>query len=250
MPPDSKVESYLFGSMHVKDEIAFRHIDRVIACMCRCEKVMCEIDLDRAQTEVRPEAYMIPNRDLTHLIKPKKYQKYKKVISKAYGFDLDQMRSYYPIVIFNKIAESILNKDRALPLDMYLWKKAQELKIATDGIENLEEHVAVMGRLDIQTQIKMLKQSVKNISSFKKSLKRVTQLYADQKIQKLYKVTKNNMGSFRHILIYERNKIMADRIYNNQEEPCMYIIGAAHLAGNTGILNLLKKKKYTLSALN
>jgi uncharacterized protein YbaP (TraB family) len=43
---------------------------------------------------------------------------------------------------------------------------------------------------------------------------------------------------------------MADRIYNNQEEPCMYIIGAAHLAGNTGILNLLKKKKYTLSALN
>ncbi len=248
--PLSNVDSYLFGTMHVKDEIAYQHIDKVIAALCQCNKLMCEIDLDRAQTEIDPQAYMITEGTLSTLIKPTKYEKYRKVILKCYGFDIIHMDAYYPIVIFNKIAESVLNNDRGFPLDMYLWNKAKELNLATDGIENLKEHVEILGLLDIDTQLKMLKSAVKHTAKFKRSIKKVTHLYADQKIQKLYKATKSSMGSFRHILIYDRNVKMADRIFENREESCMYAVGAAHLAGNQGILNLLKKKKYKLTAIN
>lgn len=249
-PPDSNVDSYLFGTMHVKDEVAYKHIDKAIAVLCRCDKLLCEINLDRAQTEISPDAYMIPEGSLSTLIKPSKYEKYNKVILKSYGFDISLMDAYYPIVIFNKIAESLLNNDRGLPLDMYLWNKAKELNIETDGIENLIEHVEILRQLDIETQLKMLKSAVKHTSKFKKSIKKVTQLYADQKIQKLYKVTKSSMGSFRHILIYNRNQVMADRISTYGDHTYMYAVGAAHLAGNKGILKLLKNKKYTLTAIN
>lgn len=248
-PPQCEIESYLFGTMHVKDEIAYKHVNKVIAALCKCDKLMCEIDLDRAQTEIDPNAYKISEGSLSTLIKPKKYLKYRKVILKSYGFDIDDMEEYFPIVIFNKIAESLLSNDRGFPLDTFLWNKAKELKMSTDGIENLQQHVDILQQLDIETQLKMLKSAVRNTSKFKKSLKKITQLYADQKIQKLYKSTKSSMGSFRHILIYNRNEIMAERISDNRHEPCLYAVGAAHLAGNRGILNLLKKKNYKLTAV-
>lgn len=249
MPPESDAISYLFGTMHVKDEIAYRHINKVIPRLSCCDALMCEIDLDKAQMEVPAETYLIHSGSLSSLLTTSKYEKYRKVMLKTYNIDLNQFQHFYPLVILNKISEALLSNDRGVSLDSYLWNKAKELKLNTSGIEDLHDHVSLIGKLEMDVQLKMLKSVMKNTRAFKRSLHKVTQLYAEEKIQKLYKNTKASMGSFREPLIYNRNIIMVERINMNQSQKCFYAIGAAHLAGGKGVLRLLKQMKYKLKPI-
>ena len=66
-------------------------------------------------------------------------------------------------------------------------------------------------------------------------------------IRDRYKKSIENLGSFRKILLFDRNEFMTDRIHNNMATATFYAIGAAHLAGQKGILNLLKKRRYQLN---
>lgn len=249
VPPESDSISFLFGTMHVKDEIAYKHINRVIPKLSWCDALMSEIDLDRALTEVPTETYMIPNGSLSSLLSQSKFEKYRRVMLKTYKIDLNHFKHLYPLVIFNKITETLLSSDRAVSLDSYLWNKAKEYKLDTSGIEDLHDHVSLIGKLEMEVQLKMLKSVIKNTGAFKRSLHKVTQLYAEEKIQTLYKYTKASMGSFREPLIYNRNRIMAEKINNNQNQKCFYAVGAAHLAGNKGVLRLLKQMKYKLKPI-
>lgn len=249
IPPESDAISFLFGTMHVKDEIAYQHINRVIAKLSWCDALMCEIDLDKAQTGIPPTTYLIPNGSLSSLLTPHKYEKYRRVMLKTYKIDLNHYQHLYPLVIFNKISEALLSNDRGVSLDSYLWNQAKKLKLETSGIEDLHDHVSLIGKLDMDVQLKMLKSVIKNTGTFKRSLHKITQLYAGERIQTLYKYTKASMGSFREPLIYNRNRIMAEKIYENQNQKSFYAVGAAHLAGNKGVLRLLKQMKYKLKPI-
>jgi len=168
---------------------------------------------------------------------------------KTYGMDLLHLEQFLPLIIFNKISESLLSKDEGFPLDVFLWNKAKELKLKTEGLETIEEHTSILKELDVKVQIKMLRSLLSNTAKFNKSIRKLTSLYEKENIQALFKVTKSSMGHFRKRLIYNRNLIMAERISNNTDTPILYAVGAAHLAGKKGILNLLKQKNYKLSPI-
>jgi uncharacterized protein YbaP (TraB family) len=71
----------------------------------------------------------------------------------------------------------------------------------------------------------------------------MTTLYLEGDIQKLYKATKKGSGKLRKILLFNRNKIMANRIDQfAKEETFFAAIGAGHLGGEKGVLRLLKLK--------
>lgn len=247
--PHIGVASYVFGTMHVRDNIAYRHVDKVIAAMCQCETMMCEIDIDRAQSEIDPMVYMIPDGRLSDLMSERHFTKCRKVMLKTYDMDLLHLEQFLPLIIFNKISESLLSKDNGFPLDVFLWNKAKDLKLKTEGLETIEEHTSILKELDIKVQIKMLRSLLSNTAKFNKSMSKLTKLYEQENIQALFKVTKSSMGHFRKRLIYNRNQIMVDRISKCANTPTLYAVGAAHLAGKKGILNLLKQKNYKLSPI-
>ena len=132
-------------------------------------------------------------------------------------------------------------------LDAYLWEQAQRLNMECSGLETPQDQVNVLNALDIDSQLKMLKDAVANISKFKKSTLKVIKGYRDQDIQYLYKKSKESLGFFRNLLLFDRNERIANRIYDNRPTATFYAVGAAHLAGQKGILNFLKQKGYQLS---
>ena len=71
----------------------------------------------------------------------------------------------------------------------------------------------------------------------------MTELYEQSDILKLYKVTRKQAKGMRKILLFNRNDLMAKRIAQFASEQSLFAsIGAGHLAGEKGVLRLLKKK--------
>jgi len=113
-------------------------------------------------------------------------------------------------------------------------------------LETLEEQASIMEQLDLPRQLKMLKKAAANIHKFRKSVTTLGTCYEEERIYDLYMMTKSSLGEFRSVLLYNRNNLMADRIEARLDQATFYAVGAAHLAGNQGILTLLKRKGLSL----
>ena len=58
------------------------------------------------------------------------------------------------------------------------------------------------------------------------------------------------MGKIRNLMIYDRNKKMVNAIIRmSDEKSSFFAIGAAHFAGNKGILAFLKKEGYKIKQI-
>lgn len=245
------IVSYLFGTMHVKDGSAFLHYEKALNHLYNCDVYYGEMDLKASQEMIDVSEYLLPNHNsLIDYIGIKRYAKYKTLLLKTYQINLDNLQYLQPLIIVTKITESVLSEDNLRPLDYVLWQKAESLNMEMKGLEMVEEQISTMRALSIETQLKMLKDALSNINSIRKSTNQLLNYYRQEEIQSLFKATKNSLGSFRKILLYNRNKIMADRIAENIHEASFYAVGAAHLAGNNGILAKLKRKHLAVKAMS
>lgn len=243
--------SYVFGTMHVRDDIAYTHTTKAINALIKCQEFKTEIDLNAAKSQITAKDYFFNDgATLKDHLRPVDYAKARAIIAKAFDIELDTLSRLLPILIVNKIMENELGDENPLPLDSYLWQEAENYKLTTGGLETIAEQIATLRGLDVGEQLRMFKRLCRNITKFRKSTAKLTELYAVQDIQELYVRTAKSLGSSRKPLLYLRNQKMADRIAGNMTVSCFYAVGAAHLAGQKGVLNLLKQKGLQIRAVN
>jgi len=249
--PDTLVSSYIFGTMHVRDKIAFEHAESAINFMYRCEAYFGEMDLKASQSGVKFTDYLLPEgRSLKFYLKDKHFNKMSRLVHKVYGLDLNELQYFKPFIILTKISESILEDDNSKPLDYFLWQKAESLNMDMNGLETVQEQVQTMYKLDLDEQVRMLRAAFKNINQLREYTLKLAAYYQAQDISQLFRSTKKSLGKFRKILLYNRNEIMSYRIAANQNQKSFYAIGAAHLAGKKGVLKMVKDHGLKVKAVS
>ncbi len=75
------------------------------------------------------------------------------------------------------------------------------------------------------------------------------QLYKEKDIEALYKQTESeeDFSEYEGVLINNRNTDWVSTIISEAyQKPTFFAFGAAHLAGENGVINLLRKKGYTV----
>ena len=239
--------SYLFGTMHVRDQSAYRFVEPVKPFISRCRVYAAEMDLRQAEESSTPEDILLPNTSIKGLLPPKKYAKLQKILLKAFGFNLNAFHHVQPIVIANLISEQVLSADHHLPLDRFLWQYALSEGLEMTGVESYAEQIHTMRRIRPSQQIKSLLAIGKHPQKFRRHIIAATDLYQAQEIHHLYKFTKKNLHAMKKILVYQRNYRMAAKINRMVKSQTHFIaIGAGHLSGKKGLIRLLKAHGRTL----
>jgi uncharacterized protein len=240
----TQTPNYLIGTMHVRDERAFQFENGFKQAIEKCEIFATEFNLDEAQSgAVQMSLFLPENESLKTLMSTKLYEKINANLLKKMGVSLEQFDRFKPITVTNFLTESLLSKDRWLSLDETLWEFAKEKGKILRGIETFEEQLAVLEKMPLADQVKNLKDTMHDLSNFKKQLTKMADYYEHADIVKLYKSAKKSAKGSRKLLLYNRNAIMANRIMDLvQENSVCVAIGAGHLAGEKGVIRLLKKK--------
>lgn len=239
--------SYILGTMHVRDARAFQFEHLFYEKILNCEAFATEFNLDDIQNQTDFTLSMSNDLQLQNIIKPKTFAKISRVVEQKMGLPLVHFNNLKPIIVTNMLTESVLSSDRLMSLDETLWRFASENGRILRGIETFEEQVEILNKMSLDEQIKGLKDLASNFSKFRKQLLNMTRLYEQADILKLYKVAKKTAKGNRRLLLYDRNHIMAQRIADMSREMSLCTaIGAGHLAGQKGVLNLMKKKGFAV----
>lgn len=243
--PDLPFVSYVFGTMHVKDKKAFGKIEFLEKTILECSAFAAEFNLDDIDQSLIDQHLTLNNNLLSDLIKPKYFQKLDNLTKKAAGIPLKLIENKTPFFVISVLTETLFQSEMPEALDHHLHNFAKDNHKNIFGIEHFDEQIEVLKNIKLKDQLKSLNWIIKNYGSFRKQHIKAAEYYVNEDILALFRSVKKSSKGMRKTLIYKRNKTMADRIADFAHEQSIFsAIGAGHLAGEKGVLRLLKQKGF------
>lgn len=140
-------------------------------------------------------------------------------------------------------------------LDLILETRATRENKAVSGLETMQEQIAVFNELPMPDQIALLKEAVRTQQDFAKEFEALVQAYLARDLATLAEISSQHEPDedrmYRAVtdrLLTKRNIRMAERMAPALREGHAFIaVGAAHLPGETGLLNLIEKAGYRVT---
>jgi uncharacterized protein YbaP (TraB family) len=244
---DSDIQHYIFGTMHLNNADAYAHVDLALPYIDRSQYYYAEMDIASAENaSMLPYFYFPEGKTLSSCFKPNHFRKMSGILKKAFDIQLENFEHFIPFFVQTAVSEAILNNQEGLPLDYYLWQYAKTKDKYMGGVESMEEQIHVLRNIPLSVQVKSLRTLTSNVAVFRHKMNQLSTCYKNADIRRLFVLSKKQLGSLRALMLTDRNHKMANFIMENtKEESSFFAIGAAHLAGKKGIVNLLKKQGFT-----
>ena len=229
--------------MHVQDLRAFSNLDFIKEKMAGCSAYAAEFHLGETHPAAVQKMALPKGVTLKLLIPAKKYAKLRRIILKSAGIDLDSFQYSSPFMLTGLIGSQLLGKEMPASLDEHLWEHGKLAGKSLHGVETLEEQLAVLDKISLDMQVKMLLDLGRNTKRFRHHTLHSAELYQKGEMQRLSKSVTKNAGKLRKIMLYHRNEVMADRIFELvNKESVFTAIGAGHLGGGKGVIRMLKRR--------
>lgn len=243
--------SYLMGTMHLKDYNAYTYAALAEKYLSLVNNYAGEMHLDEASGENLHQYFKLDDdQSLSDFYTLRQFQRMSTVFHKVTGARLDQFNNLKPMAISNIIAEAYAYDDYALPLDNHLWNHAIKLEKGLYGLESVQDQIDILQSIPLKHQITGLKQVLRNVTKYGRSIKALGRLYTEGKVHQLYRKSKKSLGALKGIMLYDRNANMVRRyIELDQSDSLFAAVGAAHLSGNKGMLHLLRKQGYIITPI-
>ena len=253
-----KKPSYLFGTMHVSSKLAFHLADSFYMGIRNADVVALETNPeswqeDMSKYETGEMGYSPSGRFAGYLAIPNDYLTINTL--KFYKYDKKIERSLYsnPSTINNLLYRSYGNESSDFEedtyLDMYIYQCGKKWGKKVAGVERYAESMKLMQEA--------YKDAAKDRS--KKRSYEVDEEYSSGKLQEAYRKGNldqldsiNKLNSFSEAFdekfLYKRNEIQAFSIDSIlKSDATLFVgVGAAHLPGKRGVIEILRDKGYIL----
>jgi uncharacterized protein len=245
--------SYLFGTMHIlcKDDIIIS--ETLKQSFDNTKELFLEIDMDDPQMMAKSMQGMMMknNESITDFLSKADYDSMAIVFKEKSGFPLQAMAKAKPILLMAPIIPSLI-QCKVEGLETRFIAMAKEQKKDVKGLESIEYQMRVMDTIPYKKQADMLKQILFNLDSTKNSFIQLANLYKSKDINGMYALSTESadFGSFEATMLINRNKNWIPVIEEQvKQQATFFAVGAAHLGGEYGVIALLRKQGYTVTAI-
>lgn len=245
--------SYLFGTMHVSNKLAFHLSDSFYYALKNVDAVALELNPELWQDQMMELNQLNLNYAYYTQQPGNNYLTENTFKIKKFDDNLKQALSSEPPVVNNLLYRSYKAQDdfeEDTFLDLYIFQTGRKLGKAAAGLEDYVESEKLM----IEAYTDMAKEKNKK----EIDLDGETMYSMGEKIQQAYrKGDLDLMDSLDNILetsaafnekfLYKRNEIQAHSIDTIIQKRSLFAgVGAAHLPGSRGVIEMLREKGYTL----
>lgn len=250
-------KSYIFGTIHMIKKQDFFITDVIESKLKECQSFVTEIDMNipiMQQVELAKKMYLPETKTLRDYVSPEEYTNFSNFMIDSLGIKKSKLEKYIrlkPFFTSSIIAKHIAGKVKAYERELY--KIAKNKGIPSDGLESFDFQLSLIDETPIEEQAKSL---VTEVGSYKKNEQQLNDMvaaYKQQDLDKLYDFIVKGADAnseFNENFIFKRNRKWIPLIEEKiKAHSCFIAVGAAHLPGENGILQLLEQRGYTIVAV-
>lgn len=247
--------SYLFGTMHIICKEKFSLSDNLKAKVKASEKIVLELDLDDPELMLK---YLggtdMPDSTIRDLLTAEQYQQIETYFKDSLGISLDsKFGKMKPFFLASMMYPEFLNCTME-SYEQAFQDMAQEQEKEILGLETVEEQLEIFDIIPYRLQADMLYRMVSKYDSSLQEMNVLVASYMTQNVDSIARMTENGRAGFGKeydtILLQNRNKKWIAKIEALMKKGATFFgVGAAHLGGEDGVINLLEQKGYSLTPL-
>lgn len=249
--------SYVFGTIHMISKKDFFLSKATENAFKNCKTLALEVDLDmnkETKKKVGQSAILPEGKSIEDYCSQEELNIIKSFMSdsvKISGIKIKLYSRLKPIYL-----QSILLKEQLKGSKSYeetFAKKARKNKMNQVGLEAIDLQMKILDTIPIQTQIKDMTTSIKEGKSSIRIFNEMIAVYKTQNIEKLHQLTiseDSGIANFEDVFLNNRNQSWIPIMEGLMKKQATFIaVGAAHLGGEKGVLNLLKSQGYTIEPI-
>lgn len=135
-------------------------------------------------------------------------------------------------------------------VDMEIESKAQGDKIPVSGLETVEYQMAIFDKIPPKEMAEFIMETVRKPEEGEKTFQKMVQYYHKQDLESLAKLIleSDELGSSAEELLDKRNQNWIPKMDSlMSSKSCFFAVGAGHLGGPNGVIELLRKKGYEVT---
>ncbi|HON18848.1 MAG TPA: TraB/GumN family protein [Salinivirgaceae bacterium] len=246
----SPLKSFLYGTIHIQDKRVFSFDAIVQNSFQNADILAVEIELDRIDFATIMEVTTMKDSTLKQLLAPDEYELLEKRYKEITGASLQSAQMVKPFFLSSNVVKELSKSDYPIPLDLYFIKQARQHGKTVVGLETLEEQVSLIDRLSYSEQARMLLKSLADTVDIQQQFDQLLEVYLAMDGDSLLKIVSSDPSipeEFMIEMLHARNVLMANRLEKLLKGHSVFCaVGAAHLFGDTGIIELLRQKGFVL----
>jgi len=239
--------SYLYGTIHMICKEDFRFSSTLKDKFEEAKYVYLEIDMDDPSMMMKTAMLSImKDHSLKDLMNEKDYNELSAYVKDSLGM---------PMMIFNKLKPMTLmsllyTKVLSCPSESYeqrFMEMARDRKKEIRGLEKIEDQMAVFDKIPDSVEAQMILEMIRKMPEQRTEFAQMVESYKKEDLNKLGEEISSSpeWKGFEDIMLVNRNHnwipVMSAAM---KEGPQLFAVGAGHLPGKDGIINLLRKAGY------
>ena len=246
--------NYLFGTMHVEDPRVTRLATPVEQAFQASKRVCTEAKLDYEALAAEMQAmFFSDGRTLRGVAGEALYARALQAAAR-HGLAEPMVMFMKPLTLAYLL--SMPPQQTGQFLDMVLYTRAVRERKELCGLEQAQEHAAVLGSLPMDDQLSILRRTLDHLPQLSEMYEPLLDAYLNRDLDALVRVARAYPWSggvdqnqrFLDALVIERNRLMVTRMLPYLKQGDTFVaVGALHLPGEVGILQLLEQQGWNVS---
>ncbi len=247
-------DSYLYGTFHLLPQKDFELKEKVSKAFDASDQIVMELDMDdpNMQAELIQNILMKDGESLDALIGDEKYQKLSQFMMERLSMPLDQLKKVKPFFIVSMLLPTFIEGTPA-SYELVFVQRAQSQEKEIFGFETPSSQTMIFDNIPYEDQAEDLLEIVDDEVEMKNLFDEMISLYKAEQINVLHSklVQYMNGENEERFLLIERNKNWIPKIQEYASSlSTFFAVGAGHLPGDQGVVNLLRKAGYTVRPIN
>jgi hypothetical protein len=254
--PGISKPSFLYGTIHLIDSKDYFLPKGTLTALDQVKKIVFEIDMKEmndmsAMMGIMGKIFMKDNKTLKDLLSEQDY-KYVSDYFQKKGLPIMMIEKMKPMFLtaltYGDLEPGSLATSGMKSYEMELMKIAENSGKETGGLETIDFQLSLFDEIPYDAQAVMLVDAIKSSEGNKEDsqMNDMTKMYLDQDINAMVAMIgeeDKNAEGFEDKLLTKRNENWIPLIIEGAKKgQTFYAVGAGHLGGPKGVINLLRKQ--------
>jgi uncharacterized protein len=244
--------SYIFGTMHLLCKGDFEMSQEMISKIKSSEILAMEMDLDDPTIAFKMIGKMKMKGDtsLSDLMPETRYDSLKSYLKDSLNLPPMMFQKTKPFLIYSLILTKLLPCE-TLMLENEIMKIDKSKKVV--GLETLDFQMGLIDKMSYQMQADYLLETLTDKQKSVQEFQAMAESYKKRDLALLLEsidAEKGMMADFENEMLFKRNTAWIPEIKKLVSEKSTFIaVGAGHLGGEKGVLQLLKNEGFTIKTI-